>query len=191
MIDVDALGREIIAATGPATEAVAARFGAELRLPDGSIDRAALAQIVFNDSAELEDLNAISHPFINRLIDELIDEIIAEHGGEHSDERPEAQVLVLDMAVLAESNLGRDNRHCYEVVATVEAPHDVRLARLIDRGMTTGDALARMAAQATEDQRGDLADFVVGNGGTLESLEAVVVQMWEHLAALAESKHYS
>ena len=185
VIDVDGLGREIISPNGAIIEQVLERFGESLRLPDNSIDRAALAQLVFDDPAELAALNQISHPAINALIDERLDQHLLDQQLE--DQRPTA-VAVLDMAVLAESSLGRDNRHRYEVVATVEAPPDVRLERLIQRGMSNADALARMAAQATDEQRSDLADFVVGNGGTLADLEQVVLQMWEHLAALAQAK---
>ncbi len=181
VVDVDGLGREIISADGQIVAAVADRFGQSLRLADNSIDRAALAEIVFEDPADLEALNQISHPAINALIDERLDA--------HLLTNPQTQITVFDMAVLAESSLGRDNKHRYEVVATVEAPQDARLERLVERGMTTADALARMAAQASDEQRSAIADFVVANGGSLEDLRPVVQQMWVHLLALAESKH--
>ncbi|HCB34699.1 MAG TPA: dephospho-CoA kinase [Acidimicrobiaceae bacterium] len=174
VVDVDALGREIVAAGGPATEAVVARFGEGVRAADGGVDRPALAAIVFDDPAALADLNAVSHPVLDRLIDERLDEIAAA-----------GRVAVLDMAVLAESTLGRGNRRPYEVVVVVEAPADVRLARLVERGMTAADATARMGAQATDEQRRALADFVLGNGGTPADLEPTVARMWEQLRALA------
>ncbi len=181
VVDVDDLGREIIAPDGLIVEAVVERFGESLRLDDNSIDRVALARIVFDDQAALEALNQISHPAINQLIDERLDWQLKN--------QPSEQVAVLDMAVLAESSLGRDGKHRYEVVATVEAPQKVRMDRLVERGMSTADALARMASQATDEQRAEIADFVVGNGGSFEELEKVVVQMWEHLLELAQAKH--
>ncbi len=183
VVDVDGLGREIIAADGLIVEAVLERFGESLRQDDNSIDRAALARIVFDDQAALEALNQISHPAINQLIDERLDRQLQD--------QPDTRVAVLDMAVLAESGLGQDSKHRYEVVATVEAPQSVRLERLGERGMNTADALARMASQATDEQRAEIADFVVGNGGSFEELEKVVLQMWEQLLGLAQAKHES
>ena len=75
IVDVDALGREIIAPAGTAVEPVLERFGGHLRGPDGGVDRPALAAIVFNDPDELAALNEISHPAINELLDERIESI--------------------------------------------------------------------------------------------------------------------
>ena len=179
VVDVDALGREIIAPGGAAVAPVLERFGEALRGADGSIDRPALAQIVFNDPDELASLNEISHPAINDLLDERI-EAIAEAGA--------ADVVVLDMAVLAESTLGRDTRFPYELVVTVEAPPDVRLERLVGRGMTADDAKARLTSQATDEQRRDLSNFVIGNGGGPDELAEAVAQLWDALRRLADER---
>ena len=179
VVDVDALGREIIAPGGAAVAPVLARFGEALRGADGGIDRGALAQIVFNDPDELAALNEISHPAINDLLDERI-EAIAAIG--------EADVVVLDMAVLAESTLGRGTRFPYELVVTVEAPPDVRLERLVGRGMTAEDAKARLASQATDEQRRELSNFVIGNGGGPDELAEAVAQLWDALRRLADER---
>ena len=146
---------------------------------DGGINRPALAQIVFNDPDELASLNEISHPAINDLLDERI-EAIAEAGA--------ADVVVLDMAVLAESTLGRDTRFPYELVVTVEAPPDVRLERLVGRGMTADDAKARLASQATDEQRREISNFVIGNGGGPDELADAVAQLWDALRRLADER---
>ncbi|WP_419915146.1 dephospho-CoA kinase [Candidatus Poriferisodalis sp.] len=179
VVDVDALGREIIAPGGSAVEAVIERFGSELAGPDGGIDRPALASIVFSDPDELAALNEISHPAINELLDERI-ESIGEAGA--------TDVVVLDMAVLTESTLGRNTRFPYEVVVTVEAPPDVRLERLIERGMTADDAKARLASQATDEQRREAANFVVGNGGGSDELADATTELWDALRRLADER---
>ncbi len=179
VVDVDALGREIIAPGGSAVQAVLERFGSELASPDGGIDRPALASIVFNDPDELADLNDISHPAINELLDERIESIGAAGT---------TDVVVLDMAVLTESTLGRNTRFPYEIVVTVEAPPDIRLERLIERGMTSEDAKARLASQATDEQRREVSNFVIGNGGGSDELAAATEKLWEALCRLADER---
>lgn len=179
VVDVDGLGREIIAPGGTAVAPVLRRFGDHLRAPDGGIDRAALASIVFNDPDELAALNEISHPAINELLDERI-ESIGEAGT--------TDVVVLDMAVLTESTLGRNTRFPYEIVVTVEAPPDVRLERLVERGMTSEDAKARLASQATDEQRREVSNFVIGNGGGSDELADATTKLWDALRRLAEER---
>ncbi len=179
VVDVDALGREIIAAGGSAVEPVLMRFGEQLRSADGGVDRQALASIVFNQPDELAALNEISHPAINELLDERIQIILAAD---------QTEVVVLDMAVLAESTLGRDTRFPYEMVVTVEAPSDLRLERLVERGMTLDDAKARIGSQATDEQRREISNFVIHNGSTAEALADATAQLWDALGQLANQR---
>ncbi len=179
IVDVDALGREIIAPAGTAVEPVLERFGGHLRGPDGGVDRPALAAIVFNDPDELAALNEISHPAINELLDERIESI---------ETAEEADVVVLDMAVLTESTLGRDTRYPYEVVVTVEAPPDIRMERLVERGMSADDAKSRLASQATDEQRRDVSNFVIHNGGGTDDLADATAQLWDALRRLADER---
>ncbi len=176
VVDVDGLGRQVLGHGGTAIEAVVERFGDVVRSDSGDIDRQALAGIVFNDERALKDLEAISHPAINDLIDKTVDEF------------PDESIVVLEMAVLVESTLGYNNRHRYEVVVVIEAPTDVRLRRLLDRGMTQEDALARMDAQATDDERRAAAHFVIGNLGTPEQLADSVGELWAALQGLHTEK---
>lgn len=171
VIDVDALGREVLEPGGEAYTAVVARFGPVVVAGDGRIDRAALAGVVFDNPATLADLQAISHPAINRVLDRLLDGV-------------EAGVVVLDMAILVESHLGRDlpSGRGYDTVVVVEAPLEVRVARLVSaRGVDEADARARIAAQASDEARRAVADHVIVNDGDLAALEAQVDALWRDL----------
>jgi dephospho-CoA kinase len=174
VVDVDALGRSVLAVGGAATAAVSARFGPGVVAADGGIDRAALAAHVFDDPAALRDLTAISHPAINVLLAECI-------AGAGPDD-----VVVLDMAVLVESALGQGpNGPVYDVVVVVEAPWTLRCARLAARGIPVEEAERRRAAQASDDQRREVADFVVVNDDDLEGLSQQVDLLWDELRARA------
>ena len=155
VVDVDALGRSVLA-NDEVRHAVVAEFGDGVLDADGGIDRAALAREVFSCEGRLTDLEAISHPAIDREI--------ARHLEALASDPPD--LVVLDMAVLVESDLGKlsDGRGYTEVVV-VEAHADVRLERLVARGMAADDARARMAAQATDAERRAVADHVLANDG--------------------------
>ncbi len=172
IVDVDAVAKAVIEPGGVGHEALVERFGAGL-VVDGRLDRAALGAVVFGDPAALADLVAISHPATNTA---MAAEVAAA---------PDGAVVVLDMAVLAEyPNLGRWPGGGYERVLVVEAPLDVRLDRLQhQRGMARDDALARITAQSSDEQRRALADWVVDNGGDLDHLEAQVERLWTELEA--------
>ena len=155
VVDVDALGRSVLT-LDEVRHAVVAEFGDGVLDAGGGIDRAALAREVFSCEGRLTDLEAISHPAIDREI--------ARHLEALASDPPD--LVVLDMAVLVESDLGdlSDGRGYTEVVV-VEAHADVRLERLVARGMAADDARARMAAQATDAERRAVADHVLVNDG--------------------------
>jgi len=167
VIDVDALGRQVIAPGGRAEAAVLAEFGPAVADADGHVDRAALAGAVFGDPAALARLTAISHPAINAELVERIDVLPAD------------SIVVLDMAILVESTLGRiDPAHSYTRVVVVEAPEAVRVDRAVARGMRADDVRARIAAQATDAQRRAVADAVVANDADLAALTERVDRLW-------------
>lgn len=169
-IDVDALGRDVLRRGGAAYDGVIARFGANIVGSDGQIDRSALAATVFADDRALADLTSISHPAINALLADRLAEVDAAG----------AEVVVLDMAVLVESQLGRG---LYDTVIVVEAPWSVRLPRLTSRGLTEQEAVARRDAQATDAERRAVADFVIENTGDLETLATEVDALWAKLVS--------
>lgn len=167
VVDVDALGRLVIAPGGRAEAAVRAEFGSDVVDVDGHVDRAALARAVFGQPAQLARLTAISHPAINA---ELADRL---------DESPPDAIVVLDMAILVESSLGRgDPAHSYTKVIVVEAPTEVRVQRAVARGMAEADVRARIASQASDQERRAAADAVVVNDGDMEVLSARVGDLW-------------
>jgi len=172
VIDVDALGREVIAPGGRAEGQVIVEFGPEITDAEGHIDRAGLARVVFGQPEALTRLTAISHPAINA---ELADRLDAVRGDECSAE----SVVVLDMAILVESTLGRgDPEHSYTKVVVVEAPPDLRVRRAVARGMEADDVRARIASQATDDERRAVADAVITNDGDLATLAERVDELW-------------
>ena len=179
VIDVDALGRQIIEAGGSAVSDVIRRFGPAVASGDGGINRAALAEIVFGDEEQLTALEEISHPAINDLLDQTVEEIQSRDS-----------IVVYDMAVLVESRLGSDTQHPYEVVVVVEAPMSDRLERLKNqRGIAESDALARIELQASDEERRAVAQFVIANGGDLDSLADATIELWDQLELLLESKN--
>ena len=173
VVDVDAIGREVLAPGGRAEQGVIDAFGPGILDDSGSIDRGKVAAEVFGRSDRLAALEAISHPAINAELDSQL-QALAEGGQEG--------VVVLDMAVLAESRLGQlESGRGYTVVVVVEAPEEVRLPRLVLRGLSEEQARARMASQATDAQRRALADHVIVNDASPDDLAAAVDQVWTEL----------
>lgn len=138
LIDSDRIAREVVAPGTPGLAAVVAEFGPGVLGPDGALDRPALGAVVFADPERLAALNAIVHPLVRARSAEL--EAAAD---------PDA-VVVHDVPLLAENGL----QGLFDQVVVVDADEQVRLARLVElRGMAEEEARARMAAQATREQR--------------------------------------
>ena len=178
VIDVDSLGHVVLEPSGRAYPKVIERFGAGIVADDSTIDRPSLGAIVFADPAALRDLEAISHPAINA---EIADRLDAASPG---------TVVVLDMAILVESQLGKlDDGRGYQQVIVVEAPLEVRLERLErDRDMPPEEAKRRMANQASDDERRAVADHIVDNGGDLDALAGQINDLWPKLDAAARAR---
>ncbi|TDE07399.1 dephospho-CoA kinase [Jiangella asiatica] len=164
VIDADVLAREVVERGTPGLEAVVAEFGAQVLTPDGALDRPALGKIVFADDERRRALNAIVHPLVAGRRQELV----ARAGAN--------AVVVEDIPLLVENGLTSG----FPLVLVVHAPEDTRLRRLVaDRGMTETDALARIRAQATDDQRRAAADVWIDNSGDVAATYAVVDRLWE------------
>ncbi|WP_165984024.1 dephospho-CoA kinase [Streptomyces sp. YIM 98790] len=173
IIDSDRIAREVVAPGTEGLAAVAAEFGPGILTEDGALDRQRLASVVFADPDRLKALNGIVHPLVRRRSAEL------------QAAAPTDAVVVHDVPLLVENGLGRH----FDVVVVVDAPDEVRMERLTRvRGMTEEDARARMAAQATREQRLAAADFTVDNSGTLEELDVRVEKLWERLCARAAGR---
>jgi dephospho-CoA kinase len=134
------------------------RFGAGVRSPDGSVDRAARAAAVFRDPAARLDLEQIVHPAVRQEVESRLAAWRQEGFG---------GIAIVDAALLVES----EYEYPLDALLVVTAREDVRLARLQARGVTQEEARRRMAAQASEEERRARADFVVSNDGTLDDLD--------------------
>ena len=169
IIDADAITREL---QQPGTEVFAAmveRFGEAIVGPDGSLDRQAVADVVFNDAEALADLNKIVHPAVGV---EIARRLAEEAGTDH--------LVVLDVPLLVESGRGD-----MAGLVVVDVDPEVAVRRLVEqRGMREDDVRARMARQAGREERLAKADVVIDNSGTLADLEAAVAQAWPRLLEL-------
>lgn len=168
VVDADALAREVVAAGTPGLAAVVAEFGPRVLGPGGELDRPALARLVFGDEEARGRLNGIVHPLVRRRAAELIGAA------------PAGSVVVQDVPLLVETGLADG----FDLVVVVEAPPRLRIERLArDRGMTAQEVGARMAAQASDEQRRAVADVVLVNDGDLETLRAAVDRLWAERVA--------
>lgn len=162
VIDADRIAREVVEPGTPGLAAVAEAFGEDVLAADGSLDRPALAAVVFSDTAARARLDAIVHPLVRDRAVEL------------AADAPADAVLVNDVPLLVETGQAGS----YDLVLVVEAELDTRLARLVERGLPEADARARIAAQATDDQRRAVADVVLDNTGSREQLAEQVDRFW-------------
>lgn len=173
VIDADAITRDLQAPGSPVLAAMVERFGEGILQADGTLDRPAVASIVFNDAASLADLNAIVHPAVAA-------EIAARLQAQVDD--PGDPIVVLDVPLLVES--GRDDM---EALIVVDADPDVAVQRLVEhRGFSEADARARITHQASRKERLAKADFVVDNNGTREVLTAEMDVLWRWIEARRE-----
>ena len=168
-VDMDGLGHAVLESTGRAYDSLVEAFGPDIVADDGTISRPALGGKVFGDPEALALLNSISHPAINA---ELADILRAST----------ADIVVLDMALLVESDLGRlDPPWGYTLAITVEAPVELRVARAVARGMDEADARRRVERQVSEADRRAVADLVIVNEGDEDELNAQVAGCWNWL----------
>ncbi|GLZ10693.1 dephospho-CoA kinase [Actinomadura sp. NBRC 104425] len=172
VIDADRIAREVVEPGTPGLAAVVKEFGEQVLRPDGALDRERLGSIVFSDPDRLAALNAIVHPLVGERVAELMEAA------------PEGAVVVYDVPLLAENGLAG----MYDVVVVVDAPVETQVRRLVEhRGMTEEDARARIAAQATREQRLALAHRVIDNSGSLDELRAQVDTLWDELTRRARA----
>lgn len=172
--DADQLAREVVAPGSPALAQLAQRFGAQIITPSGTLDRPALARVVFADTPAAaiakRDLEAITHPLIQQRFRHLRTQLRAD------------AIVCYEIPLLAE--VGR--RTDVDFVVVVEAGEQVRLERLQQRGLSLSQAQQRIASQASAQQRRALADGVIDNSGTLEHTQAQVHQMWARISEQAQ-----
>lgn len=175
VVDADLIAREVVEPGETALEQIRERFGDEVFGPDGSLDRPALGRVVFGDPQALAALEAITHPAIwSRTAERFA---AARRAG--------TAVGVHDMPLLVEKGMAPE----YHLVIAVDTAEEVRLQRLVElRGMPDEEARSRIAAQATDEQRREVADVLLDNNGTTDDLQAAVDSLWhERLAPFADN----
>jgi dephospho-CoA kinase len=167
VVEADQVAREVVAPGTPGAAAVIGRFGPSVVAADGTLDRPALARLVFADPAARADLDAIVHP----LVVERSASLMADAG-------PGA-VVVYDVPLLVET--GRQDE--FDLVITVTAPLETRMARLAERGLRQDQAAARIDAQANDADRAAVAWAVVDNSGSVDHLSRQVSRLWLRILA--------
>ena len=173
IIDADAITHELQRPGTPVFEAIVERFGRGVVAADGTLDRPALATVVFNDPDELASLNAIVHPAVGA---EIVERLAAESTTDH--------VVVLDVPLLVES--GRSDM---AATVVVDVPPAVAIDRLVhQRGVSEEDARARMSRQASREERLARADRVIDNSGTRGALEAQIDDLWAWMTTLTPAE---
>jgi dephospho-CoA kinase len=168
VIDADLLAREAVEPETQALKDIVKRWGKDVLKDDGSLDRAALRQIVFADQSELDALNRIVHPGVTRLRDREI-----ARARERGD-----PIVICVIPLLFERNIVDE----FDAVVLVDAPRPLRLERLVaTRGMEATDAMNMIASQMPAELKRARADYVVENNGSLQDLERDVDALWSSL----------
>lgn len=171
LVDSDELAHQALAPGTSGLACVAERFGPGVLRPDGTLDRPALARTVFGDAQARADLNAIVHPRVRCRRDELIAAAPAD------------AIVVSVIPLLVENDLAAG----FDVVVVVDVPPRTQMERLIQRnGFTAEQARARIAAQASREQRLEAAGYVIDNSGTAEQTARQVERLWQRLVRQAE-----
>ncbi len=165
VIDYDLLAREVVEPGSEGLQAVVEAFGTEILDADGRLDRERLASAVFSDDAARAVLNAIVHPRVGA------------RAAERAREAPPDAVVVHDIPLLVENGLAP----AFDAVVVVVAEPETQVRRLVARGLSEGDAQARMAVQATDVERRAVATHVVENDGGMDELDARVGVLWQEL----------
>ncbi|MFD4293872.1 dephospho-CoA kinase [Rhodococcus sp. NPDC058505] len=171
VVDADLIAREVVEPGTAGLDALVREFGPEILLPDGRLDRPALAAKAFGDETARGRLNGILHPLIGARTAELVDAA--------SD-----SVVLQDIPLLVEGGMGA----MFHLVVVVHVDAEERVRRLVDlRGMSEGDARARISSQATDEQRRAVADVWLDNSGPAGALDPAVKVLWERLQRYAEN----
>ena len=169
IVDADQIARDLQSPGNPVLEQMAERFGAQIINDDSSLDRAAVAAIVFSDKSALDDLNAIVHPAMQAEIQRQID---LNAGSD--------RVVVLDFPLL-----GENPRKGLAATIVVDIPYELAVERVVEyRGMDESDARNRINSQISRRERLAQATHVVDNSGTFDSLASQVDELWSAIVKL-------
>ena len=171
VVDADVATRLVQQPGSPVLERLAERFGADIIAADGSLDRPALAAIAFADADALKALNDIVHPAVREEMNRQVAEQTATD-----------RIVVLDVPLLTEHP-----RDGLQGIIVVDVPVEVQVDRLVrHRGFDEADARARIARQASREERLERADIVIDNGGDVDALIEQIDRTWEWLTSLPQ-----
>jgi len=172
IIDADEIAREVVMPGTVGLSKVVAEFGPQILEEDGSLSRAKLAKLVFEDPEKRLALEGILHPLIRARTLERISQ-------------SKSDILIYIVPLLVEAKVD----HPFDLVVTIEAGSENQIQRLVEnRGMSTEGAIARIAAQATEPERVARADVRIDGALSLTDLETTVSKLWNQIQSLAEAK---
>jgi dephospho-CoA kinase len=172
-IDADVLAREAVAEGTQGLREVIGEFGSDVLLPDGTLDRAALAAVVFNDPTKRERLEAIVHPRVRMLAEQRFEQL------------PKESIVVYTVPLLVEAGVSLP----FDKVVTVEAPEHVRIDRLIEtRGLSQAEAVARIKNQASPTERANRADAILNSNQSLQLLLKDAEALWKQIVREASEK---
>jgi len=176
VVDADRIAREVVMPGEPALAEIAAVFGQAVIRDDGTLDRRKLGEIVFADPEKRKRLEAITHPAIRERMWARIRRVKADEPG---------RIVVADIPLLYETG----QQGLYDGVLVVYAPREVQIRRLMARNpeLTEAQALERINAQMDIERKKELADWVIDNGGSLESTGRQVEALWRELAGKRET----
>ena len=167
VIDADAISREVLEPGQIGYENTILTFGESVLSESGSVDRKKLAELVFQNPAQLAKLEAIIHPAVIARVAQIRESL------------PASAIVVYDTPLLVEKNL----KSQFDKVIIVLADEQIRKDRLVTRGLELPDIEARISNQATDSQRSDVADYIINNDGTLAQLQDNVTKVWKQLSA--------
>ena len=177
IVNVDEVGHSILKSETEAYQEIVEMFGEGILCDEGEIDRSSLGKIVFGSPNKLAQLEAITHPNINKELSRILKE-------------ESASVVILDMAILVEKPLAiLSGKPLYRKVIVVESDIEIRMSRLLERGLDKEEIISRVSSQANDRERRNVADLIIENNNSLADLKIKTETAWEEIQRWLEVGH--